>query len=127
MMKLATCLLNISEARNKEVIRHILHQTKTTIEQESPVGATILNTFCDTDYNRSVISISGQLPQLEQAVTSAVTAALHTTLHPPLSTPLSTPFSTPLSTPLTTLLHSTPLLSHHSAYHSAHHFTTPLH
>ena len=78
MMKLATCLLNISEARNKQVIRHILHQTKTTIEQECPVGATILNTFCDTDYNRSVISISGQLPQLEQAVTSAVTAALHT-------------------------------------------------
>ena len=75
-MKLVTCLLNISEARNKDVVKHIIESTRLAIEQTRPIGATILNAFCDTEYNRSVITVSGQLSQLEEAVVTAAAAAL---------------------------------------------------
>ena len=74
-MKLATCLLNISEARNKEVIRAVIQAAVDTITRTSPIGATVLNAFTDTEYNRSVITISGRLKALEDAVVSASEAA----------------------------------------------------
>ena len=74
-MKLATCLLNISEARNMEVVRAVIKAAVDTITRTSPIGATVLNAFVDTEYNRSVITISGRLRSLENAVVSACEAA----------------------------------------------------
>ena len=75
-MKLAACLLNISEARNKEVVKNIVAAAVNTIEKETPIGATVLNVFADPVYNRSVITISGQLSQLSSAVTAAASAVM---------------------------------------------------
>ena len=74
-MKLATCLLNISEARNMEVVRAVIKAAVDTITRTSPIGATVLNAFVDQEYNRSVITISGRLHSLELAVVSACEAA----------------------------------------------------
>jgi len=70
-VKLATCLLNISEARNKVVINKVIEAAKTTIEANGKTGAAVLNAFVDPEYNRSVITISGHLPDLETAVIGA--------------------------------------------------------
>ena len=56
-MKLATCLLNISEARNKDVIYGVINAATNIIEATAPIGATVLNAFIDPEYNRSVITI----------------------------------------------------------------------
>ena len=56
-MKFATCLLNISEARNKEVIYGVINAATDVIEATTPIGATVLNAFIDPEYNRSVITI----------------------------------------------------------------------
>eukprot|EP00092_Neocalanus_flemingeri_P026615 GFUD01028846.1.p1 GENE.GFUD01028846.1~~GFUD01028846.1.p1 ORF type:complete len:327 (-),score=45.41 GFUD01028846.1:162-1142(-) len=70
-VKLATCLLNISEARNKAVINKVIEAAKTAIETNGKPGAAVLNAFVDPEYNRSVITISGHLPDLETAVIGA--------------------------------------------------------
>ena len=57
-MKLATCLLNISEARSHEIIRRIINAGKSSIEAGGEnIQAAVLNAFLDTEYNRSVITI----------------------------------------------------------------------
>ena len=56
-MKLATCLLNVSEARNKDVIYSVINAATSIIEASGPIGATVLNAFMDPEYNRSVITI----------------------------------------------------------------------
>ena len=89
-MKLAACLLNISEARRGAVVAGVVGAAVATIEAGGH-GAAVLNTFVDTEYNRSVITVwweecyrelvitdacvSGQLPALEDAVVSACEAA----------------------------------------------------
>ena len=70
-VKLATCLLNISEARNRVVINKVIEAAKTAIEANGKTGAAVLNAFVDPEYNRSVITISGHLPDLETAVIGA--------------------------------------------------------
>jgi len=70
-MKLAICLLNISEARNKTVINKVIEAAKNSIETSAMPGAAVLNAFVDPEYNRSVITISGLLPDLESAVIGA--------------------------------------------------------
>ena len=57
-MKLATCLLNISEARNQETIRKIIKASQASIEAGGgPIRACVLKVFRDLEYNRSVITI----------------------------------------------------------------------
>ena len=61
--KLAACLLNVSEARNSQLIENI---AKAAISTNSPTGnfmcdSVVLNIFSDKIYNRSVISIGGKL------------------------------------------------------------------
>ena len=89
-MKLAACLLNISEARRRAVVAGVVGAAVATIEGGQH-GAAVLNTFVDTEYNRSVITIwwekcyreliiidtrdSGQLPALQDAVVAACEAA----------------------------------------------------
>ena len=70
-MKLATCLLNISEARNRDVVRAVIKAAVEAITRSTPIGAIVLNAFIDTEYNRSVVTISGRLNSLEHAVVSA--------------------------------------------------------
>ena len=64
IMKLATCLLNISEARSQETIRRIIMAGKASIEASGEaIQAAVLNAFLDTEYNRTVITIrSVRLP-----------------------------------------------------------------
>ena len=70
-VKLATCLLNISEARNKMVINRVVEAAKAAIDANGKPGAVVLNAFVDPEYNRSVITIAGHLPDLETAVVGA--------------------------------------------------------
>ena len=55
-MKLAACLLNISEARRRAVVAGVVGAAVATIEGGHH-GAAVLNTFVDTEYNRSVVTI----------------------------------------------------------------------
>lgn len=78
IMKLATCLLNVSEARNSQVIKDIVKAAVKSIESVHSIGATVLNAFMDKEYNRSVITISGRLAPLEDAVVAASKTAMET-------------------------------------------------
>ena len=68
MMKLATCLLNISEARSQQTVRRIISACKASIEAGGEaVQAAVLNAFLDTEYNRTVITIRKvRLPSSEE-------------------------------------------------------------
>ena len=55
--KLAMCLLNISEARNGQIVEAI---AKAAIPKNgNGIDRVVLNIFSDNIYNRSVISIAG--------------------------------------------------------------------
>ena len=55
--KLAMCLLNISEARNGQIVEAI---AKAAIPKNgNGIDRVVLNIFSDDIYNRSVISIAG--------------------------------------------------------------------
>ena len=82
-MKLATCLLNISEARNRDVVTAVIKAAVDAITRSTPIGAIVLNAFIDTEYNRSVITISGRLKPLEHANT-LIDIRGHTGGHPRL-------------------------------------------
>lgn len=70
-VKLATCLLNISEARNKVLVNSVIGAAKAAIEANGKPRAAVLNAFVDLEYNRSVITIAGHLEDLETAVVDA--------------------------------------------------------
>ncbi len=72
--KLAACLLNISEARNAKFVEEIARAAIVTNvdagfvpfpnqshQQECKCQSTVLNIFSDPIYNRSVITIAGEL------------------------------------------------------------------
>ena len=64
--KLIACLLNVSEARNSQLIENI---AKAAISTNSPTtdfkcDSVVLNIFSDKIYNRSVISIGGKCNSL---------------------------------------------------------------
>ncbi|XP_072022396.1 glutamate formimidoyltransferase-like [Amphiura filiformis] len=86
--KLAACLLNISEARNAQVVETIAKATvsvkesqdlasKTHQGSELACRSTVLNIFRDYDYNRSVLTIVAQLPVLQHCVYNACVHAYH--------------------------------------------------
>ena len=67
--KLIACLLNVSEARNSQLIENI---AKAAISTNSPTtdfkcDSVVLNIFSDKIYNRSVISIGGKFNSLIKA------------------------------------------------------------
>ncbi|XP_077980722.1 uncharacterized protein LOC144435955 [Glandiceps talaboti] len=70
MKRMAACLLNVSEARNKEIVERIaraaveVESSPVTDGQGEKINATVLNIFCDTDYNRSVVTIVAPLHHL---------------------------------------------------------------
>ena len=74
VQKLAACLLNVSEARNKTAIEQIARSG--IVRKEGQLQTTILNVFSDDIYNRSVITIAGTLKGVESGVLGAALAAL---------------------------------------------------
>jgi glutamate formiminotransferase len=63
-LKLAACLLNISEAQNYAKVEQIARAAISRIRNEDETGMevdrTVLNIFADQIYNRSVITIAGK-------------------------------------------------------------------
>ena len=55
--KLAMCLLNISEARNRQIVEKVARAA--VLKTGSGIDRVVLNIFSDDIYNRSVISIAG--------------------------------------------------------------------
>ncbi|XP_023334868.1 uncharacterized protein LOC111706268 [Eurytemora carolleeae] len=67
--KLIACLLNISEGRREKILNVILNETIKTIVTGG-VTATIISTFSDKEYNRTVLTICGDEKGVSDAVTS---------------------------------------------------------
>ncbi|XP_041120400.1 formiminotransferase N-terminal subdomain-containing protein-like [Polyodon spathula] len=55
--RLAACLLNISEARNKEIVETVAKAAVYDKQGKKHEQTTLLNIFKDFDYNRSVLTI----------------------------------------------------------------------
>ncbi|KAJ6665293.1 hypothetical protein lerEdw1_004342 [Lerista edwardsae] len=88
-MRLAACLLNISEGRKKDIVEKV---AKAAVYhdngQDYPQG-TVLNIFSDYDYNRSVITIAAPVDRIGNCVVSACMEAFrsidlsaHVGIHP---------------------------------------------
>ena len=60
--KLAACLLNVSEARNSQLIENIAKAavSSRSLSEQFRCDSVVLNIFSDKIYNRSVISIGGK-------------------------------------------------------------------
>uniref|UniRef100_G3WLF6 Formiminotransferase cyclodeaminase N-terminal like n=1 Tax=Sarcophilus harrisii TaxID=9305 RepID=G3WLF6_SARHA len=63
-LRLAACLLNISEARRKNVVEKIAKAALFEENGKEHSEVTVLNIFSDYDYNRSVITIAGPVENL---------------------------------------------------------------
>ena len=78
-LRLAACLLNISEARNKTLVESVA-RAALNIPCKSTASivkcpATVLNIFSDYDYNRSVITIAAPIENIEESVYQACALA----------------------------------------------------
>lgn len=87
--RLAACLLNISEARRKDLVETVARAALYDTEGVRREDTTVLNIFNDHDYNRSVITIVADIDSLGEAVLSACEKACelidmsgHTGVHP---------------------------------------------
>jgi glutamate formiminotransferase len=68
-MRYAECAINVSEGRRKEVIEAIVQAARLP-------GVRIMDVSSDADHNRTVISLLGDLPALEEAAFAITQAAL---------------------------------------------------
>ncbi|XP_073768336.1 formiminotransferase N-terminal subdomain-containing protein isoform X3 [Danio rerio] len=87
--RLVACLLNISEARRKDLVETVARSAITDIKGEKREGVTVLNIFNDSDYNRSVITVVANIELIREAVLSACECAcslidmsVHEGIHP---------------------------------------------
>lgn len=87
--RLVACLLNISEARRKDLVETVAKAALYDIEGHRREGTTVLNIFNDHDYNRSVITIVSAIDSIREVVLSACEKACglidmrcHTGVHP---------------------------------------------
>ncbi|XP_030642937.1 formiminotransferase N-terminal subdomain-containing protein isoform X1 [Chanos chanos] len=69
--RLVACLLNISEARRKDLVETVARAAITDGNGTRREGSTVLNIFNDFDYNRSVITIVASIDLIREAVLSA--------------------------------------------------------
>uniref|UniRef100_A0A671G680 Formiminotransferase cyclodeaminase N-terminal like n=2 Tax=Rhinolophus ferrumequinum TaxID=59479 RepID=A0A671G680_RHIFE len=69
-LRLAACLLNISEARTKHIVENIANAALGRNGQKHP-EVSVLNIFSDQDYNRSVITIVASVDELGNSVLAA--------------------------------------------------------
>uniref|UniRef100_A0A8C5W7R7 Formiminotransferase N-terminal subdomain domain-containing protein n=1 Tax=Microcebus murinus TaxID=30608 RepID=A0A8C5W7R7_MICMU len=63
-LRLAACLLNISEARRKYIVENIAKAALLDKNGQKLSEVTVLNIFSDQDYNRSVITIAASVDKL---------------------------------------------------------------
>ncbi|TSM60574.1 Formiminotransferase N-terminal subdomain-containing protein [Bagarius yarrelli] len=68
---LVACLLNISEAREKDVVEKVAQAVITHQHGGKRKGVTVLNIFSDHDYNRSVLTVVAGIEIIGEAVLSA--------------------------------------------------------
>ncbi|XP_017294116.1 formiminotransferase N-terminal subdomain-containing protein [Kryptolebias marmoratus] len=87
--RLAACLLNVSEARRKEVVERIARAALCDAQGAKRDDTTVLNIFNDHDYNRSVITIVASIDSIREVVLSACEEACalidmraHSGVHP---------------------------------------------
>ncbi|XP_047457382.1 formiminotransferase N-terminal subdomain-containing protein [Mugil cephalus] len=87
--QLVACLLNVSEARSKDLVETVARAALYNSEGVRREGTTVLNIFNDHDYNRSVITIVASIHSVTEAVLSACEEACglidmraHTGVHP---------------------------------------------
>ncbi|XP_059822968.1 formiminotransferase N-terminal subdomain-containing protein isoform X3 [Hypanus sabinus] len=72
-LRLAVCLLNISEARKKDIVESVAKaalsdkQAFALITGQKKMQTTVLNIFSDYDYNRSVLTLAGSVETLDIA------------------------------------------------------------
>ncbi|XP_072115716.1 formiminotransferase N-terminal subdomain-containing protein isoform X3 [Mobula birostris] len=72
-LRLAVCLLNISEARKKDIVQSVAKaalsdkQAFALITGQKKMQTTVLNIFSDYDYNRSVLTLAGSVETLDIA------------------------------------------------------------
>lgn len=69
--RLVACLLNVSEARRKELVETVAKAALYNTEGVRREGTTVLNIFNDHDYNRSVITIVASINSIREVVLSA--------------------------------------------------------
>ncbi|KAJ8350498.1 hypothetical protein SKAU_G00256280 [Synaphobranchus kaupii] len=69
--RLVACLLNVSEARNKDVVEKVVRAAIFNSRGGQREGTTVLNIFRDRGYNRSVITIAAGIDGIREAVLSA--------------------------------------------------------
>ncbi|XP_014340262.1 formiminotransferase N-terminal subdomain-containing protein isoform X2 [Latimeria chalumnae] len=70
-LRLAVCLLNISEARRKDIVEKVAKAAIQNKHGLRNLQATVLNIFSDFDYNRSVITIAAPIDEIDIAETLA--------------------------------------------------------
>ncbi|XP_073329560.1 formiminotransferase N-terminal subdomain-containing protein [Pagrus major] len=69
--RLVACLLNVSEARRKDLVETVAKAALYNTEGVRREGTAVLNIFNDRDYNRSVITIVASIDSIREAVLSA--------------------------------------------------------
>ncbi|KAK2493704.1 hypothetical protein MC885_001275 [Smutsia gigantea] len=74
-LRLAACLLNISEARRKYIVENIARAALLEKNGQHHPEVSVLNIFSDEDYNRSVITIAASVDKLGDSVLAACTEA----------------------------------------------------
>ncbi|XP_070364415.1 formiminotransferase N-terminal subdomain-containing protein isoform X6 [Equus asinus] len=70
-LRLAACLLNISEARRKNIVENIAKAALLEKNGQKHPEVSVLNIFSDRDYNRSVITIAASVDDLGNSVLAA--------------------------------------------------------
>uniref|UniRef100_A0A8D0LEY0 Formiminotransferase N-terminal subdomain-containing protein-like n=2 Tax=Sus scrofa TaxID=9823 RepID=A0A8D0LEY0_PIG len=63
-LRLAACLLNISEARRKYIVENVAKAALLERNGQKHPNVSVLNIFSDHEYNRSVITIAGSVDEL---------------------------------------------------------------
>ncbi|XP_069790646.1 formiminotransferase N-terminal subdomain-containing protein isoform X3 [Narcine bancroftii] len=98
-LRLAACLLNISEARKKDIVERVAKAALCDKQGERKMQATVLNIFSDYDYNRSVLTLAGPVETLGTSVLAACIEAFtlidmkdHIGIHPCLGAVDLVPF-----------------------------------
>lgn len=86
---LVACLLNISEARRKDLVETVARAAIYDSQGGRREGTTVLNIFNDHDYNRSVITIVASIDCIRESVLSAcekacglIDMSAHAGVHP---------------------------------------------
>ncbi|XP_043916571.1 formiminotransferase N-terminal subdomain-containing protein isoform X1 [Protopterus annectens] len=73
--RLAACLLNISEGRRKNIVEKVAKAAVCNEHGQKHPETTVLNLFCDFDYNRSVLTIAAPVEKIGRSVVSACVEA----------------------------------------------------